>query len=364
MRRRVLLTPEVIAASRNFVNVRLNGRLDETNFKRMHMLIGSQFSGGMNVGNTVFCIFEPTAKGLTADSFPTEESVYYGSRIGGLYPYCISRANDPPMGTPEYDALLPKRIEFIKKRRFDDLGETEVDPKLIERIIWEGDHGADGPGLARIMMDLAAKHPLKPGAAESLPVLPLIPTLREAINLGATDNRAVVAIVLPSDGKDTMSASMARLLFEQGIAGRVHTARMTAEEWAEARSTELVKGGDKLAAGIFFMSPDYFGLQASVDLELPPTANEAELRAELTGAVQRFRQTWSKPSRMEHVQMGVAEKVSWSEWDVRSREFIKLPPYLDAKNAPPAPQPKARPKDVENYHDRRAKGAQGSTTNP
>lgn len=280
------------------------------------------------MGNTAFCLFEPHAKGLTADSFPTEESVYFGSRVGGLYPYCISRANDPPKTSEGYESHRRERIAFIKKRRLQDLGETDVDPALIERIMWEGDHGADAPGMARIMDDLAAKHPLKPTAAESLPVLPLLPLLSEAINMGATDNRAVVAIVLPSGQKDTMSAHMARLLFEQGIAGRVHAVRMSADEWKAAKSSELVEGGE-LAAGIFFMHPDSFGLHATVHAEIPATASEAQIRGELTASLKRFHETWSKLDRATHMQVGVAKRITWKEWNFKTKEVARMTGPLD-----------------------------------
>lgn len=257
------------------------------------------------------------------DSFPGEKSIYFGSRVGGLYPYCISRANDPPLDSPRYVKARENRVAFIKKRRLEDLGETEVDPALIERIIWEGDHGADGPGLARIMRDLAAKHPLKPGAADSLPVLPLLPDLTQAVNMGAVDSRGVIAMVLPAEGEDTMSAHMARLLFEQGIAGRTHTVRLPASEWAEAKDKKLVQGGE-LEAGIFFIFSHPYGFEGEVHAEVPATASEEEIRAMLTASLADFAATWRKLDRKEHIKQGVADQISWREWDPNTKSIIDI----------------------------------------
>jgi len=297
------------------VNVRLNIWLNETNFERMNTIIGNRYSSKINTANTVFCIFEPNADGLTADSFPTEKSVFYGSRVGGLYPYCISRVHDA--GKP--DKGHKERIAFIKKRRLKDLGETEVDPALIERILWEGDNGATGSGLAKIMDDLSARFPSKASAQDSLANLPLRTSLTQAINFGAVDSRGVVAIVLPSKGEDTLTPHMSRLLFEEGIAGRVHVARLSQVEWSMAKASGLVGGGTN-SSGVFFLYPDSYGRNADVHAEVPATATESEIRRSLTTVLAEFHKEWRKNDYLTHIRKGVMSGINWPEWNPLTRE--------------------------------------------
>ena len=169
-------------------------------------------------------------------------------------------------------------MRFIKQRRLQDLGEASVDPELIARMIWEGDHGADGPGLARIMNELSSRHPVKAKAASSLPRMPLIPDLVQAINLGAVDSRGVVALIQSQESAGALETYLTQLLFEEGIAGRVHATRVTSEAWREAQERGLV-GESGLRDGVVFLTPEVYGRTAEVGFELPLTARLPELRA-------------------------------------------------------------------------------------
>lgn len=313
LRRRVFLHPEIIAASRNFVNVRLNIWQNETNYNRLHTLIGAQYSGIENRGNTAFAIFKPFAKGLAADSFPKEESIYYGSRVGRLYPICLTH-------------LVPrkKRIAFIKQRRLEDLGETEVDPKLLKRIVWEHENGRDAPSVAKIMNELAARFPVLEGAAEASPTIPVMPNLIQAINFGAVDSRGVLALVEPSEGADSpMYGHVAKLLFEEGIAGRIHAVRVKQFEWIEAREKGLIEGGT-IASGLAFLRPETFGRNAEVQNEIAATADEAAMRVMLTGALRQFRETWQKLDRKAHLREGIDKQMTWYEYDPVSGEIVDI----------------------------------------
>ncbi len=318
---------------------------DETNFLRFQRLSGSRAAGKLNTGNTAFVLFEPFAKGLSADSFPSEESVYFGSRVGARYPYCVSRWNDPPPDSRAYRKSKATRIRQIKRRRLEDLGEEQVDPALIERIIWEGDHGSHAAGFAQIMRELAAKYPLKEGAQEGLPVLPLMPNLTQAINMGATDARAVLAIVPPPEGEDTLSVHLARLLFEPGIAGRVHAVRLNMTEWQEAISQGQVTGGQP-SPGLFFLAPETFGRTAEVQAQIPPTASETRIRGELLAALTEFHDTWNGLDRDAHMQQGAAQKIGWREWNPFSREFTNLEALKSSDSRPPATKGDADPDGV------------------
>ncbi|MFT7670968.1 MAG: hypothetical protein ACI8X5_003683, partial [Planctomycetota bacterium] len=296
-----------------FVNVRLNIWLDGLNYERLHTLIGSRFGGDVTMANTIFCMFEPDAEGMTADSFPIEDSVFYGTRTGSLYPICVSK----PLTNQR------KKVAQIRKRRLEDLGEKEVDPELIKRILWESEYGRDGPGVAKIMNDLAKRYPEKAGSKEGLPLLPVMPDLVQAINFSAVDSRGVIAIIGSKETKSSIDTIMGHLLFEEGIAGRVHCARMTEAEWADAKAKDLVKGS-LLNAGIVFLRPDTFGRDAEVQVEIPASASEEQVRAHLTGAIDLFGKTWRKLDRKSHLKLGVAKDMTWQEYDPLLKEVVDM----------------------------------------
>ncbi len=298
--------------------MRLNIWLNEQNFEREHTLVGDKFAGGRNTQNTVFCLFEPYSEGMSADAFPVENSIYYGTRAGARYPVCCT----PDTGNSE--AAKQERIKFIKARRLEDLGETEVPAPILERILWEFENSRDGVGLAKIMNDLAAMHPVKASASDALPFLPLLPDLTQAINMGATDSRAVLAIVHPAEGSSPMEANLRQLLFEEGIAGRIHAVSMTAAEWAAAKASGKVKGGD-LDAGLMFVRPDTFGRDAELQTEVPAQASLDVTRVALQDSLKVFRETWRKLDRESHLNKGIAEGITWREWHPDAKRIIDLP---------------------------------------
>ena len=77
----------MFAASRDFVNVRLNPWFDRTNHEREVHFLGDTFGQKGNTQNTVFCLFEPDAEGLSAEGFPTYEGAYFGTRPGKRRPF-------------------------------------------------------------------------------------------------------------------------------------------------------------------------------------------------------------------------------------------------------------------------------------
>ncbi len=314
LRRRVFLHPEVIAASRKFVNVRLNVWLDRTNYERLHTLIGGQYANAENNANTAFAMFEPTAPGMTADSFPREPSVFYGSRVGRLYPVCLQQ----PMKSREH------KMAFIRKRRLLDLGETEVDPVLMERILWECENGRDAPSVAKIMNDLAARFPVKESASESHAIIPQMVDVPQTINFAAVDSRAVVVIVQPAEGDASqMNANLSRLLFEEGIAGRVHSVIATEAEWQAAKAEKNVLGGE-LSSGVMFLWPETFGRNGEVKVELPATASEEEIRAALLAGLADFSANWQKLDRKSHLKVGMLEDMTWNEYDPVTGKIVDI----------------------------------------
>ena len=296
----------------------MNIWLNEENYEREHTLVGGRYSGEDNTQNTVFCLFEPHAEGMTADSFPVENSIYYGTRAGRRYP--IS-AVTPPNGARKYSR--EQRVSFIKERRKADLGE-ETPTHILERILWEYENGRDGPGLAKIMNDLAANYPVKETAKDTLPVLPLLPNVIQAINMGATDSRAVLVLVPTPETAASMQRDMQKLLFEKGIIGRMHAVMATPAEWAELKAAGKVIGSE-LEAGMIFLRPESFGQSADVQTEIPAGASIDVTRTALTDSLKVFKETWSKLDREQLLAKGIEEKVTWTEWDPTSRRVIVLP---------------------------------------
>lgn len=296
----------------------MNIWLNEQNYKREHTLVGGRYSGVDNTQNTVFCLFEPHAEGMTADSFPNENSIYYGTRAGRRYP--IS-AVTPPTG--ERTQTREQRVSFIKKRRKADLGE-DTPTHILERILWEYENGRDGPGLAKVMNDLAANYPTKETAKDSLPVLPLLPNITQAINMGATDSRAVLAIVASAEALPSIEKNLQQLLFEKGIIGRMHATLATPAEWAEAKASGKVTGSD-LEAGLMFLRPESFGQHAEVQTEIPAAASLEITRAALVDSLKVFRETWSKLDREQLLNKGIADGIKWREWHPEAKRIIELP---------------------------------------
>ena len=258
-----------------------------------------------NTQNTAFCLFEPHAPGLTADSFPTEDSVYFGTRPGkrGCF-------------------VLPSAAEFTEKqlhnavakmRRSDTRGE-DMDPETIDRIVWEYQNVFDATGLAKVMNELAAMSPPVAGAQAGTPVLPVMADLRQALNVAAADPCAVIAVVHPSERDEAMEQRVARLAFEDGIAGRAYIARLTMPEWAYAKKTGQISGGS-LEAGVYFVAPDPYGLDGEVWAEIAPDATEDRLRTELAAVLDRFLKTYKKLDRASHCEFGAENDISWSEYD-------------------------------------------------
>lgn len=284
----------------------------------------------MYTTNTVFALFEPDAEGVRADSFPPESSMFYGTRVGRPYPACCTQ---PSSGGLAFTRA--RRAAYIKARRKEDLGEDTPD-ELVERILWEQENGGDGPGLAKIMNELAAKHAVKDASRESLPVLPLMPNLRQAINMGATDSRAVLVLVMPAktsvveaamnakDESPAMDAILRQLLFEEGIIGRMHIATATPDEWAQAKESGKVKGGER-ETGLMFLRPGFFGKTADVQSELSADATLQATRTALSESLAVFRQTWRKLDREQLIKKGVAEGLTWREWDPEAKCISEVP---------------------------------------
>lgn len=279
--------------------MRLNPWLNAENHERELNLLG-YFGHKGNTQNTVLCLFEPDAPGLQADSFPTHEAVYFGTRPGRRYVFL-------DMGK---DALTAN----VKKWHGEQTGGAELGSDLLERMVHEYQVARDGDGLARVMQELAARHPGQPEAADSVPHLPVMPDLMQALNIAAADTRGVIVAVHPPGGDQVMEQRLARLVFEQGIAGRTHVARLTAAEWAAARESGQITGGT-LAAGVVFVAPDPFGLDGEVWAEVGPEAGLARMRKQLRAAVERFRREWRKPDRKTHLRLGAEGQVVWSEYD-------------------------------------------------
>ena len=272
--------------------------------------------------NTVFCLFEPSAAGLTADSFPNDDSVFFGTRPGKrncfLFP---SVAEFHRMDFSEARILK----EVTELRRIHTGGE-DMDPEAIKRIAWEYKNVYDGPGLAKVMADLAAAHPRVEGSEAAAPVLPVMADFRQALNVAASDPSGVIAVVHPAERDEALEQRLARLAHEDGIAGRAYIARLTGPEWAQAHEKGQVSGGS-LDAGVYFVAPDPYGLNGEVWAEVALSdATEERLRTELAAVLDRFLNTYEKLDRATHLQAGVENDISWSEFDPEFDGVVRIGP--------------------------------------
>jgi hypothetical protein len=266
--------------------------------------------------NTVFCLFEPYAPGLAADSFPKDDAVFFGTRPGKRNCFLL----------PTVRQLTDQQMfrEVTELRRLHTRGE-DMDPEVIKRIVWEYKNVTDGPSLARVMNELAAKHPRTPGSDAGTPVLPVMADLRQALNVAAADPCGVIVVVHPSERDEALEQRLARLAFADPIAGRAYIARLTAPEWARAREIGQISGGSA-AAGVYFVAPDPFGLDGEVWAGIAPDASEERLRTELTAVLDRFLREYKKQDRASHLMAGVANDISWTEYDPDFGGIVRIGP--------------------------------------
>ncbi len=275
------------------------------------MAILGHFGGADLTQNTVYCLFEPDAEGLTGDGFPTESSIFYGTRPGRRYAFF------PRAATMPEDKLFKM---MMKTRRVETNG-AEPDPEVVRRSMWEYQNVVDGEGLARLMDDLAAKYPDKGDPAER--ILPAMPDLAQTLNMASADTRGVIVLVHPEGGDPALERQLTSLLFEEGIAGRTHIARLTAAEWAEAKAAEQIAGGE-FTAGVVFVAPDPFGLDGEVWAEVPVGTSKADMRTALAEVLDRFHRKWRKLDRVSHIRAGVAADVSWTEYDPDTGGLVRI----------------------------------------
>lgn len=297
------------------MNVRLNAWLNEENHKRLLTLSGGYFGGANDTQNTVFCLFDPDAPGLTADSFPSESSVFFGTRPGKRNCFLFPSAE----GQWSEERILKEVTEL---RRIHT-GGKDMNPEAIKRIAWEYKNVYDGAGLARVMTELATANPRVAGSEAATPVLPVMANLMQALNVAASDTCAVIVLVQPPERDEGLEQRLARLAFEDGIAGRTYIARLTGPEWAQAHESGQIRGGS-LSAGVFFVAPDPYGLDGEVWAEIAPDATAENLRTELTSVLDRFRQDWRKLDRMTHLERGAERDISWSEYDPEVGAVVRI----------------------------------------
>ena len=276
-----------------------------------------------NTQNTVFCLFEPGAEGLAADDFPSEDSVFFGSRPGRRRPFIPTMAN-----LSEEEAR-----KIIRGYRMAEVGH-EPDPEIVARIAWEYQNVIDGHGLAKVMNELKGRFETKPGHEADLPTLPLFPDLGQTINMAACDSRGVLALIVPEEGHQELEDQLARLAFTEGVAGRTHICRLTTEEWAAVRESGLVSGGTD-DIGLRVISPDPYGLEGEVFAELPIVEDLEQAKSDLIAQLDEFRNVWRKSDRTTHLREGSKNGITWSEYDPDVDAIVTISPTSGAKKLGP-----------------------------
>jgi hypothetical protein len=279
-------------------------------------LLGPYIGHVDNTQNTVFCLFEPYAPGLTVDSFPTEDSVFFGTRPGKRGSFVLPSCAD---------FTERQLVNAVTKMRRADTNGEDMDPDRIRRIVWEYQNVFDQVGLAKVMTALAAMYPIKDAAKSATPVLPVMANLMQALNVAAADTAAVTVVVHPAERDEAMEQRVARLSHEEGIAGRTYIARLTVPQWVEAHESGQITGGS-LGAGVYFVAPDPFGLDGEVWAEIAPDATEDRMRTQLVSVLDHFRDTYRKLDRASHCQAGSENNISWSEYDPEFGGVVRIGP--------------------------------------
>lgn len=300
-------------ASRDFVNVRLNPWHGKVNHDRLLTYVKGHFGSRSNQQNTVWAMFEPQAAGLSADSFPTEDVAHFGTRAGKRHPIM-----------PDLKVPMERLVKMIAKLRSDDTGDPNPDMQVVERIAWEYLNSRDGNEVAQIMRDLSAKHPAKPESRDQTPVLPVMPDLKQTIDIAAADSRAAILVVHADAVDEELERNLAQLAFEDGLAGRSHLVRLTAAEYAAAKARGQVHGGE-LASGVMLVAPRVFGLEGDVWSETPGHVGLSELRTWMHDALAKFHAKWRKPDRRTLLAEGSEKGIVWAEYNPDIERIEPIP---------------------------------------
>jgi hypothetical protein len=263
VRRRAFLDQDVIDASRRFVCVRLNAWLDELHVERVVKLQGFH-------QNSALALLAPNANGLAPDDFPTADDCAWGP--------------------------------------FDFKSPDDENP-------WETIQARAGWMLGA-MNRLAADHPPRPESSGGRPVVPVFPSLEQALNMAACDSRAVLVAVGADKLVRPLDTRLLAMMHDPAVAGRVHALRMTPEQWATALQDEHVLGEPRVEpSGVYVIAPDPYGQSGTVLARSPGLSPLEDVRRVVHEGLGVFSAEFRKKDRSSHIVEGRAQGVRWDEFD-------------------------------------------------
>jgi hypothetical protein len=203
----------------------------------------------------------------------------------------------------------PTEARFLKEFTRTGSGELEntvfgiVAPDGVKKLIRSSrgvDHVFSGPtAMAEAMAKIAAKYPntTKPAS------LPLVASVKLAVNVAAADNQPLVLIV----GKDAaarkpLTAKLEPLAWNDELIGRF--------VFAAGASADLASiEGTKPDAGLLIVAPERFGRSAKVLASLPAEATSVEITQSLRTVVATFQR--SDKTFQNHVRAGHQQGIFW-----------------------------------------------------
>jgi len=144
------------------------------------------------------------------------------------------------------------------------------------------DHLFDGPNeMAAVMARVAAKYPAKLAVGPA--PLPLVATVKLAVNVAAADNQPLVVVV----GKDAatrrpIEARLASVVWGKEFVGRFVFAGGTADDMSPIERANP-------DAGLLIVEPERFGRTAKVLSSLPADASQTQIAKLLRDATASFK---------------------------------------------------------------------------
>lgn len=150
-------------------------------------------------------------------------------------------------------------------------------------------------GIARI----AEKYTPKGDIADSR--VPDFNSVKLALNVASADQRVLVLVVGDAGQVAAAEKRLRGIAWDKDLVGRFH---YDLETDAEGGWADLVSGDDGGEPGIYLVAPDEFGLEGAVFERLDLDLGEAEIKASMLGANQKYAGNTDRKVYSEHVSKG------------------------------------------------------------
>lgn len=158
----------------------------------------------------------------------------------------------------------------------------------------------DSADLAKTLNEIARYYQSDKSTPETLP---LIDTVRLAVDVAACDHRPLVVVVgNNSEEQQRLASALAPVAWSEAYMGKLVYSAGTSHDLRQIR-------GASISRGYLFVAPNLFGTEGTTISQLGPSTNRAELEQALRRAIDSYRP--QELSHHDHVRAGHEEGVQW-----------------------------------------------------